>query len=717
MTFDVSRLTFHVSRFLLLILLAALAVRVHRLAAQSLWYDEAVTAHVAGQGIAELTRWTADDIQPPLYYYAVAGWTALAGRSEWALRFPSVCFGVLTTALMWVVARRLFGLRAAAGLAALLTAFSPLYVYYAQEARMYTQLTFWGLLAGYALLRAMGWDGRERPQKGGRPRRGGWPSAPTRASAFAALFADGRRAVRWWLVFVMAAVAALYTHYFAAFLLLACALCVLVALIVQMTRSDRAAAWRRGIAAAAAGAAIVLLYLPWLPAMLTRYRLDRSYWQGALKLGEALRHVAISFTVAAPEMMLETDAVRLLPWFGLAFVAAMAGLIVGAQGRAPLHGRTSLLLLLACLLVPTVGILALASRTPKFNARYLMIASPAYLLTLAGGMGYWISGIRDWGLRISGRMFRGASTKRKPNTQSPIPNPQSPIPAILAAALVVFVMWTSFAALRNWFTDRAFAKAQWRELTAAVRAKMAPDETVVLVSGHAWPAWDYYAADIPAIRLPALDILDVEAVLGFEDGPRLGEALRGKRGVWLVRWQAETVDPVGFAPYFLDRIGVEQPQPRRFWHLDLRHWRLGESTAIPAGPTPAHADGANFAHKLALIGWDDPVGGQLTVYWRTLNRLTADYQVSLILSDAAGREVGRWDGRPAGYDYPTMRWRPGQMLFGRYPLPLRADAAGDYYVSLAVYDASDPAGLDIRDVADNPAGKRVRLGPLRLAGK
>jgi len=30
-----------------------------------------------------------------------------------------------------------------------------------------------------------------------------------------------------------------------------------------------------------------------------------------------------------------------------------------------------------------------------------------------------------------------------------------------------------------------------------------------------------------------------------------------------------------------------------------------------------------------------------------------------------------------------------------------------------VYDAVDPAGLDVMDVADNPAGKRVRLGPVR----
>ena len=76
------------TRSLLALILLAFGLRVYRLSAQSLWYDEAVTAQVASRGIVELTRWTADDIQPPLYYYVVAGWTRLAGHGEWALRFP-----------------------------------------------------------------------------------------------------------------------------------------------------------------------------------------------------------------------------------------------------------------------------------------------------------------------------------------------------------------------------------------------------------------------------------------------------------------------------------------------------------------------------------------------------------------------------------------------------------------------------------------------------
>ncbi|HMN26835.1 MAG TPA: hypothetical protein PKE45_01680, partial [Caldilineaceae bacterium] len=69
-------------------------LRLYRLDAQSLWYDEAVTANLAQRPLAELTRWTANDIQPPLYYYLVAGWGRLTGWSEWSLRWPSVFFGV-----------------------------------------------------------------------------------------------------------------------------------------------------------------------------------------------------------------------------------------------------------------------------------------------------------------------------------------------------------------------------------------------------------------------------------------------------------------------------------------------------------------------------------------------------------------------------------------------------------------------------------------------
>jgi mannosyltransferase len=646
---------------LLAILLLALALRLHRLDAQSVWYDEAVTAQVAGQGLAELTRWTADDIQPPLYYYVVAGWTRLIGAGvsgvepggEWALRFPSAFFGVLGVSLAWAVAWRVFRPlhigRLAAPAAALLMAVSPLHVYYSQEARMYTLLVALGLLAGYTLM------GLGRTWQRG-------------------------------LVFVLAGAALLYTHYFGALLLLALGLCWLVAMIAAEGR--RKSALLTGLLSFAA---IALLYLPWLPSMLGRYQQDRSYWEGALKLGEALRHVALSFTTGAPETMLEAGGLRLLPWFGLAGVIAVAALLwqEWTARRADLRGPSPVVALLVVLLLPVMAVLLLASRSPKFNPRYLMLVSPAYLLLLAGGIA-----------ALAKSAHRTAAVRLAAS--------------VLLAALVAI----SAIGLRNWFTDPAFTKAQWRELAAHVRAERQPDEAVVVVSGHAYPAWRYYAPDIAAVRLPDIAILDVQAVLGFGAGAPLAEGLAGRSGAWLVQWQAEVVDPAGFVPYFLDRAGQELPVDRQFWHLGLRRWQLDPRATFPAEPQPQHDDGANFDHKLALLGWDDPQaseqGPTLTLYWRVLNTLTEDYQLSLIVEDASGQELGRWDGRPAGYDYPTNRWQVGQALFGRVPLPLPVERDRPLSVTVAVYDHADPSGLDIRDVADNPAGKRVRLGPIVL---
>ncbi len=694
------------SAVILAILLLAFALRLHALDAQSLWYDEAVTAQVASRGIAELTRWTADDIQPPLYYYVVAGWTRLAGRSEWALRFPSAFFGVLTVALLWTMARRLFGKSAAwnGGFSrflslrnrpadprggwrtALLTALLPLYVYYAQEARMYTLLMFLGALAGYALLRAWGQGSRGAGEWG------------------------------WWIAFVLSAAAMLYTHYFGVFLLIAYACCFLAAWSLRFRSSASVRARLRPIFTfGIATLGIILLYLPWLPAMLNRYRVDASYWQGALKLGEALRHVALSFTVAAPEMMLEGEGVGWLSVYGAVLALAIAALLWRRR-----QGETALLL--TVLIVPVVAVLFLASRTPKFNPRYLMLVSPAYLLLLAGGIAALVTR-RSPGPSGSGmEALVGLSGQRNRPAEASIPEVpfrrgtmQYAVCSTLALSVVAFLVAMSLLSIRNWFTDPAFTKAQWRELAAFVRRERTPDEAVLLVSGHAYPAWEYYAADIPATRLPPIDILDVNAVLGFEAGGDLAAALRGKAGAWLVTWQDEVVDPAGFVPYFLNRAGVEQPVPSSFWHVGLRYWQLRADAIYPTEARPQHVQDANFDHKLALLGWDDPVDGQITVYWRVLNTLQQDYQVSVGIENAAGVQVGHWDGRPAGYDYPTTRWQPGQALFGHYPLALPTGApASVYTVTLTVYSATDPAGLDLRDEADNPAGKRVRLGPVRL---
>ncbi len=106
------------SRFpLLLILLGGTALRLFRLGADSLWYDETVSTYLAGSPLLELIRHTAGDIHPPLYYALLRGWLLLfgygSGRADPAgigLEFVaasfSLFFGVALIALAYILARR-----------------------------------------------------------------------------------------------------------------------------------------------------------------------------------------------------------------------------------------------------------------------------------------------------------------------------------------------------------------------------------------------------------------------------------------------------------------------------------------------------------------------------------------------------------------------------------------------------------------------------------
>jgi len=111
---------------------------------QSLWLDEAVVAEAISKfGFLELiTKFAPTDFHPPLYYLLLNAWTTIFGTSEIALRLPSVIFSLGAGILLF----SLGGFWASAFLL-----FNPLFVYYSQEARMYTLVTFLLTLVYWAI--------------------------------------------------------------------------------------------------------------------------------------------------------------------------------------------------------------------------------------------------------------------------------------------------------------------------------------------------------------------------------------------------------------------------------------------------------------------------------------------------------------------------------------------------------------------------------------
>src|SRR5512140_89889 len=97
---------------LLAIVLFGFALRIARLTFQPLWWDEGYSLFFATRDLGTLLDRTALDIHPPLYYVLLQFWTYLAGTNDFATRFLSLKFGVLTIPLIYAIARRLFHRRA-----------------------------------------------------------------------------------------------------------------------------------------------------------------------------------------------------------------------------------------------------------------------------------------------------------------------------------------------------------------------------------------------------------------------------------------------------------------------------------------------------------------------------------------------------------------------------------------------------------------------------
>ena len=681
------------------VVLIGFILRVYRLAAQSLWYDEAVSWYLTQMSLPQLTTWTANDIQPPLYYYLLWFWVRLAGTSEYALRFPSVLFATLTLPLLWRLARQLFG-TLGAWLALLLAFLSPFHVYYAQEARMYTLLTLLGLMSSSLWLQLI-----EALHRG--------VSAPA------------SRNIVWIAIgYAITMVAALYTHYFAVFLLVAhwasWGWIIVRHALHHVTSPDgkaRGALWSflgRFRFILIPLAVILLLYIPWLPFLLGRYVQDASYWPGTLSVAEMARRLFLTFTLG--ETVKEAVGVPLAFGWGILLLVCLAILTWASRNLPGFYRRVALPFVLSWLIVPAAFILLLAWRVPKFNPRYAILAWPALVLIFAGGLSALLSWRSPWGIE-----------KR----------------ALLRSTGVLalgFVLATAIYSLHNWYMpyrDNQFNKADFRITAQVVRERITPDETVLLSSGHMAPAWAYYYGWGGWHPLPAIETVDVRAVLDLSVGDQLKHILAHKSGVWLVRWQNEITDPFDVLPLLLSIVGV-QDDYGQFWHMELQHYRL--SSQMPLSLDLEHIVTrpvrALLGDQIRLVGLRSTLGAchalpdvsgahthpqrciALALVWQAAARVEADYAVFVHLQDGAGTVLANGDHLPA---LPTSQWPIGRLFPDQLSLELPPEAPEDtYWLEIGLYDPRRPELPRLGPVVLEPSGalqpgERVLL-PLNLKG-
>ncbi|MFT4958925.1 MAG: hypothetical protein ACI9EZ_002260, partial [Halobacteriales archaeon] len=138
------------------VLVAAVLLRVYRLDSESLWIDEIYSVAIRGDApVAQLL--TASDPHPPLYYLILNGWVRVFGNGAVAVRLLSVLFGVLGVLGLYLLGCELYDARVGLVAAGLLTV-SPMHVQSSREVRMYAMLVALVVAATWLYVRVLDED-------------------------------------------------------------------------------------------------------------------------------------------------------------------------------------------------------------------------------------------------------------------------------------------------------------------------------------------------------------------------------------------------------------------------------------------------------------------------------------------------------------------------------------------------------------------------------
>ena len=315
-------------------LLLALVLRGVVSGTRAIWYDDAFSLFLSRQDLASIVRGTAADTMPPLYYFLLHGWMAIASTvGEW--RLLNILLSSGTIVLVVAIARRLFD--PSVGLVAgLFAAVSPLQIYQSQELRMYTLLTL-GLTA-YVWAIVELW-------KGGHDRHG-W---------------------LWAVVMVGGAVAA-YSHNLAVF--------SLVAVDVYFLFRREWSFLRRLVLAQLGIAVLLIPWLLFLPGQIAK--IQAAFWTPRPGLLEVLQAALLfhGYLPLAPDLQAGLLVLSLL-------AIALTGFTLVRNGRG--DGTSFLLAMLA---VPPVLLFAVSYvMRPVFVPRAFLPSALAYLTMAAAAVG------------------------------------------------------------------------------------------------------------------------------------------------------------------------------------------------------------------------------------------------------------------------------------------------------------------------------------------
>lgn len=234
-------------------------------------------------------------------------------------------------------------------------------------------------------------------------------------------------------------------------------------------------------------------------------------------------------------------------------------------------------------------------------------------------------------------------------------------------------------------TNALYANEDFRGAAEYLENNVQFDETILLVSGHFSPVFEYYFGKSGWHALPPDEVLKIQNTLDYESAvPLLNRALKGKRGVWVLKWQNVEIDPSNIIDTMLRRqahLLSPDLESKEFEGLSLMHYTfdapyLADLERLPEMKSRIERVGAERGlDALGCHQYRKPsrVDKSIEVlcFWKlsAAARLPYNTMVSLRLIDEQGRQVAQSDQQLAATGLPIYRYEKPIVTVYTIPLP------------------------------------------------
>jgi hypothetical protein len=564
-----------------------------------------------------------------------------------------------------------------------------------------------------------------------------------------------------WGLFVALALTSIFVHRLALLLLLAAGAGILLTRRCEHASADRpggkGTAWRQQLLRTSPWLLLTAAGVGVIAAMVQGLG-DEQAATGAYIPAAPLEAIRLTFVrFSVDRWPGEVPGWWMLPWIALTLWGG-AALLRDLLRRRQKVDPTPRIVLLCFLLIPPGLFLAQLAFTRLYEARYLILIFPAWLLLLVYPLSGQAADAQKHVPTGSGNRQNDLPTRQQTNAQQRVPTQhvvvrQRFLPWIagllVGAALVVDVA-VLLQPEQGLFSGDP-VKEQYRAALQELALRVHPDDLVIIHPFYLRPLYDYYMQRFTTDPPPEPVVFDTFKQGQVEFSQKDWDTQRRERFAGHVRSflliapeHARTVDrplaeedEYGLVGLYFRYSFEQQKWPCGIWRFNGAHLFCQDSPeAYETGevPQPATRLSARFGEAIELLGYTlkatTPAGAgvyraggtlPITLFWDVTQPPDADYAMFLHLCrDCAVPPAASTDGPPLEGYLPTSTWLPGNPVHDERAIPLPDDLPpGRYTLLLGVTRPGDPSptarlpvsGAESAEVLDN---HRLQLGTIEI---